>query len=45
MEQTGMLVGILNLTPKGDDLGVAKDFVTPKGDSLCSTTSKTVQPF
>ena len=29
MEQTGMLVGILNLTPKGDHLGVAQAFCDP----------------
>ena len=26
---TGMLVGILNLTPKGDHLGVAQAFCDP----------------
>ena len=29
MKQTGMLVGILNLTPKGDHLGVAQAFCDP----------------
>ena len=29
MEQTGMLVEILNLTPKGDHLGVAQAFCDP----------------
>ena len=34
MEQTGCSSEILNLTPKGDHLGVAQAFVTPKGDYL-----------
>jgi len=29
MEQTGMLVGNLNLTPKGDHLAVAQAFCDP----------------
>ena len=29
MEQTGMLVGNLNLSPKGDHLGVAQVFCDP----------------
>ena len=29
MKQTGMLVGILNLTPKGDHLGMAQAFCDP----------------
>ena len=40
MEQTGMLVGNLNLTPKGDHLGVAQAFVNPKGDQSGRGLSK-----
>ena len=29
MKQTGMLVGILDLTPKGDHLGVAQALCDP----------------
>ena len=29
MEQTGMLVGTVNLTPEGDHLGVAQVFCDP----------------
>ena len=40
MEQMGMLVGNLNLTPKGDHLGVAQAFVTPKRDQSGRGLSK-----
>ena len=40
MKQQGCSSEILNLTPKGDHLGVAKVFVTPKGDQSGHGISK-----
>ena len=44
MEQTGMLVGNFGLHPKGDHLGVAQAFVTPKGDQIGTWLKEILTP-